>query len=106
MNTTNGSFLAISADIVNADDLLLLGIDKIDCDKLFADNFRNLLYSRRFGWRLTIIQSDRHMFVGGDTTLLLLTPAELRKPHYHLFHLSARKLYKLLKRVAPSLNCS
>lgn len=46
----DGSFLAMKVDVVDADVPLLLGIDTLDREKLVADNVRNTLDSRRFGW--------------------------------------------------------
>lgn len=102
MPTPDGSFISITADVVDADVPLLLGIEKLERERIVADNELNILDSRRLGWHLPITRRDVHMFVGWDTKLLLLTRAELRTLHYHFFHPSACKLYNSLNRVGPS----
>lgn len=97
----NNGYLPISADIVNADIPLLIGLDYMDREKLLANNLVNKLICEEHGWELAITRRNGHMFVDWNVQRILFTKFELYKMHRNFFHPSARKLFQVLKRGYP-----
>ena len=77
---------------------MLLGLDLLDANKLYANNVDNELCSSALGFKIPITRKFGHMYIEWPTSSVLFTRSELVKLHRQFKHPSAEKLYNLLKR--------
>lgn len=87
--TPDVSFLLMSMDVVEADVAMLIGIDALDRERIFADNVSNCLVQRDGRWKLPIARKLGHTYLEWSSKHVLWTKAEIIKLYSHFRHLSA-----------------
>ncbi len=98
----NGSFIFGKIDVVPANIPLLIGLDILDSQGIFANNVDNVLCCPSLGWTTPIIRKRGHLYLCWTSKDILYTKTELIKLHRHFYHPSTDKLMNLIKRASPN----
>ena len=100
--TPKGKYMFVDFDIVNADVPMLIGLDVLDNEKMYANNVTNELVNVKNDWVMNLTRKFGHLFLQWYNPSKRLgtyfTKAELTKLHRHFHHPSSSKLLALIKR--------
>lgn len=100
-------FLSFTADVVDVDVPLLLGLDVLTASQLILDFAEDEVCSKADGWKFPLTRKNGHVYLEW-TVGVFYTSTELRKIHRHFYHPHPGKLYSVMKRadrgkVSPDL---
>lgn len=90
----------ISADVVNVDVPLLIGLDTLTKLKAILDLDQDTLSSKVGSWKLPLRRKLGHVYLEWPISIFY-TELELRRAHKHFYHPSTEKLLNVLHRADP-----
>lgn len=100
--TPNHSFIAIVADVINADIPFLIGLDTLDAFGLFVNTVTNQLECPSLQWKIPLVRKFGHVYFNWPKNqTILFTKTELIKLHKAFYHPANDKLLGLLKKARP-----
>ena len=96
------SYLRLNVDIVHADIPLLVGLEFLrEFQAVLNFRFGNCVFSAT-GHTFPFEYKFGHAFITWSTTVIHFTRRELLKMHQALYHPTATRLFKLIRRAQPS----
>lgn len=90
-------FMVFTANVVNIDVPLLLGLDVMSEHKLVADTVDLVLFSKSCGWQLPLTRQLGHVYLTWESQILY-SSSELTRIHRHFFHANPDPIFNLMKR--------
>lgn len=96
--TPKGEFMYVQFDIIHADVPMLVGLDALDKEKMYANNVTDELVNTKHDWAMNLTRKFGHLFLVWYSSNTNFTKAELTKLHRHFHQPSPSKLLALIKR--------